>query len=486
MSAVIDPPIVPRNVRLICYGMLALALTAFFLSVARKDWTELPLYMQAAERLQRGEAIYRHDERPWTYPALFALPFVPLLSLPPAVRAPLWHGVNVAAVLLLIWLVERRVLTLFTSRIAPLRRPSMLLFAGLLLALAGRHMLSPLENQSHDLLVFLCVVLAGTAWSKDRDLSAGWWAGLGAALKATPLLFLAIFLWQRRWRAAAVMVIVVPTLSLLPDLLYPAADGVSWTAAWHREFLGNIQPGQTADSPRAWDPWCQLNQSLAGTLRRLMVPLPSGRDPILNQVDVSVVSAGPMTVRLVTLAAQGAVFIALLWMTRRRALEGMSPARAAWCRFGQLAALVTAMVLLSPTSIKTHFCVLLLPAAFLLGEFLYQRRDPFIGVVLVAMFLFSTLTVKGLIGADLGNPIMAAGSVTWCSLGLFLATGLALSRRSQARATLAIPYRAISLSRGGYFSAAVGVIRSGPNDSAKTEAPQSVERRPACEGSIVP
>jgi hypothetical protein len=85
------------------------------------------------------------------------------------------------------------------------------------------------------------------------------------------------------------------------------------------------------------------------------------------------------------------------------------------------------MVLLSPTSIKTHFCVLLLPVAFCLGEFLFQRRSPILGVVLMVVFIFSTLTVKDLIGAKLGNPIMAAGSITWCSLGLFVATGSVLS-----------------------------------------------------------
>ncbi len=302
-----------------------------------------------------------------------------------------------------------------------------------LVLLAGRHVLSPLENQSHDLIVFLCVVLAGTAWSAGREVSAGWWAGLGAALKATPLLFLPVFLWQRRFRAAAVMVVVMPALTVLPDLLFPASDGISWTVAWHREFLGNIQPGETAASPRAWDPWCQLNQSLAGTLRRLLVPLPPGRDPILNQIDVSVLSAGPLTVRLVTLAGQGAIFLGLLWLTRRGALAGLTAQRAAWCRFGQVAALATAMVLLSPTSIKTHFCVLLLPATFCLGEFLYQRRDAIVGLVLVAVFIFSTLTVKDLIGGTLGNPIMAAGSVTWCSLGLLVATGSALSGVTRRR-----------------------------------------------------
>src|SRR5438105_3366952 len=82
----------------------------------------------------------------------------------------------------------------------------------LVLLLAGRHVLSPLENQSHDLVVLLCVVLANEARCTGQDVAAGWWAGLGAALKATPLLFLPVFLWQRRFRAAAAMAVVIPAL----------------------------------------------------------------------------------------------------------------------------------------------------------------------------------------------------------------------------------------------------------------------------------
>jgi hypothetical protein len=415
-------------VRAAGYLLLAAVLLASFLSYSRKDWTELPLYLQAAERLRQGEPIYRHDERPWTYPALFALPFVPTLALPAPLRAPLWHALNCAAVVFLVWRLERRVLPLVRGdQPGPWRGAPAWLFWALVLLLAGRHVLAPLENQSHDLLVFLCVVLANEARCAGAGLAAGWWAGLGAALKATPLLFLPVFLWQRRFRAAAAMAATVPALLLLPDWLCPAKDGVSWTVAWHREFLSPIKPGEVAASS-AWDPWCQLNQSLAGTCQRLLVPLPeAGRDPRLNQVDVSVLSVGPLALRAITLAGQLAVFLGLLWLTRPGALAGLSDRHASWGRFGQGAAVVTAMVLLSPTSIKTHFCVLLLPVVFCLVDYLYQRRERVVGAALVVVFVLGTLTVKDLLGRELGNRVMASGSVTWCALALLLATGRVLA-----------------------------------------------------------
>jgi hypothetical protein len=414
------------SARVVGYGLLAVVLLASFVSVSRKDWTELPLYLQAATRLQNGEPIYRHDERPWTYPALFALAFVPMLSVPAAVQAPLWHIINCAIVLFLVWLLERRVRPMMQGR------PPAWLFWALVLLLAGRHVLAPLENQSHDLVVFLGVVLANEARCRGMLLTAGWWAGLAAALKATPLLLLPVFLWQRRFRATVAMVVVIPVLLFLPDVLCPAGDGISWTVAWHREFLGAIKPGETASVASAWDPWCQLNQSLSGTFQRLLVPLPTTwRDPKLTQIDVSVLSVSPLVLRAITLLGQLGAFLFLLWLTRPSILAGLSPARAEWLCFGQGAALVTAMVLMSPTSIKTHFCVLLLPITFCLVDYLYQRRDVLVGAALLLTFILSTLTVKDLLGKDLGDRIMASGSVTWCAVALLLATGHAVLQRAR-------------------------------------------------------
>ena len=91
--------------------------------------------------------------------------------------------------------------------------------------LAGRHILAVLENQSHDLLVFLCAFLAVDALCAARAKTAGILAGLGAALKATPLLFAPLFLWQRRWAAFVCLLTALLVGSFLPDLVYPAKDG---------------------------------------------------------------------------------------------------------------------------------------------------------------------------------------------------------------------------------------------------------------------
>ena len=419
----------------IAWGAAAvIALVAGLAVTARNRYSELPCYELAAARMLRGESIYRQDERAFTYPPLFAVPFVPLVMLPEAARPPIWSAVNWAVLVVIVWRLNR------------LLRPGMAAAGGtppggraaptwlfwlLAALLAGRHVSAPLENQSHDLIVFLCAVLAidaSGAPGRRAELLAGFWAGLGTALKATPLLFAPVFLWQRRFVAALTLGVALAGLTFLPDLLFPAQDHTSWTVSWYATFLKPIKPGETAVAIGAWYPWNQLNQSLAGTIYRLVTPFP---DDNPDQSNVSVADLSPAALKYLTVASQLAAGLWLLWVTRPGLTRGLPDGERTFRRLGEGAALVTAMTLLSPTSIKTHFCVLLLPITFCLADFLYRRRDWLTGAALVVVFVLGSLTVKGLLGRTAGNWVLASGSVTWCTLAVYAATGRVLLQRAR-------------------------------------------------------
>ncbi len=358
---------------------------------------------------------------------------------------PLWYLVNVGVLALIFW----RLNILLQPALGD--KPQRWLFWVLMLALAGRHVIAPLENHSHDLLVFLCVLLAIEAWCGAKAQSVGWWAGLGAALKATPLLFAPLLVWHRKWIGLAVMGASLAALTFLPDVLCPAASGASWTISWSRTFLAGVAPGESATLRNTWPAWTVLNQSLAGTIHRLVTPvptevargdrsakasdnrkgwafnMPSGR----ANHDAHIVALSPTGRKWAVLPAQLAVLGWLAWVTRPALTRRLAETQRSFQRLGEGAALATAMVLLSPSSIKTHFCVLLLPVAFCLADFLYRRRDPFVGAMLGLTFVLGTLTVKDLLGVELGDRVLAYGSVTACTLGLYLATGRVLLQRSR-------------------------------------------------------
>ncbi len=409
-----------------------IAFGAGFVAFALKPYSELPLYLQAAERMRAGEPIYRTDERAFTYPPLFALPFVPLTFVPQPLQRPLWYTVNFTAITIIVLRLRRRLIPLLGTG-----KREIVLWS-LAALLSGRYVFAVFENQSHDLLVFLCAFLAIDALCAAQSCTAGLLAGLGAALKATPLLFAPVLAWQRRWAATACLGIVLACGMVLPDLLYPARDGSSWTESWYRTFLHLAQPGESASSS-AWSAWNQLNQSLAGTCYRFFTPPPD--DP--DRYDVSLTTLDRGFLKMVTFGCQFAVLGWLLWLTRPGLTRNLSGEALNLARLGEGAALLTAMVLLSPTSIKTHFCVLLVPVAYCLADFLGRRRDPLVGAALLIALVLGSLTVKGIVGKELGDRLMAYGPITGCALALYLATGrVILQRARMGREGTALPIQA--------------------------------------------
>jgi hypothetical protein len=410
--------------RLTWIVVIAATLLVEFVVFVRKPFTELPLYVWGADRVLHGQPLYQVGERGFTYPAIFALPFIPFVYLPGILHRSVWFLINMGALAGIVAVIQARLRPMIRSR------PPLWCFWLLTALLAGRHIITVLENQSHDLLVFLCAALAIDASCRLREKTAGFLAGLGAALKCTPLLFAPMFLWQRRGRALGVLLAATVGFTLLPDLLFPARDGSSWTVTWYETYIKTVRPGDSPSVARAWG-YGILNQSLAGTCQRLFLPI---ADIGPGRPDVCLLPLGPTALRLVTLACQLAVVIWLWWITRPGLACGLGETDVRLRRLGEGAALVTAMVLLSPTSIKTHFCVLLLPLAYCLAYVLYRRRDPAVLAALFINFTFGTLTVRGILQEAPADIILGYGSLTWSACALLLATGRILLQREAAAA----------------------------------------------------
>ncbi len=412
---------------------MAAAVVVLGVVFVRKGTTktsELPVYTLGAERMLAGEEVYRvSDEKPFTYPPFFALPFAPLGHVPlhpprPWSKILAWFVVNAA---LLGWIlgVVHRALAVPLAAAGGLRP---VWFWTLTLTLAARHVSATLENQSHDLLVFGLVVAAAVAAARGAHTRAGAWVGLAAACKATPLLFAVGWVLQRRGRALLGMVAMGVVATLLPDLIAPRGDGQWWVEAWARTFLGGVSAAGTAAAEGAWTAGSELNQSLSGTLHRLVSPVEP--NPARFVRDVALFEASPgqraAVILIGRLLVLGAV-IAAVW----RRVDG-APAR-----LGQAGAVVCGMVLLSPMSSKSHFCVLLLPLAYAVAVWGGAgRRDRWLACLLVFVFIAGTCTVKGLVGRALGGQLLALGAVTWTAVATLAATLRALHLERVATGTV--------------------------------------------------
>jgi Glycosyltransferase family 87 len=386
--------------------------------------SELPVYTLAGERIAASQEIYRAAEpKPFTYPPFFAVLFIsspttPLLAPRPAAIYVAWYLLNVVCLGIVIGVIHRHLVAAFRDRL------NRWLFWTIVAVLVGRNVAAVFGNHSHDLLVFLPIALGVDQYCRHRDRSAGVWYGIAAACKATPLLFVLPFAMSRNWRALAIMLASAAVATLLPDLLFPRTDGQLWVIQWLRTFVFHLKPGGPADA----GPWAAdsiLNQSLAGTLHRLFAT-----------PGALLVDAGAAGSRGIVCAGLLGV-LALTAIAQRSLPASTAPADGAAFRFGQAAAIVCGMVLLSPMSSKAHFCVVLLPIAYCVQQVLLHRSRA--QMAMLALFgVINTASSKDLIGKAVGDWVLAFGPVTWATLLALIATAWQLqSTRRRSRAAIA-------------------------------------------------
>jgi hypothetical protein len=407
----------PLKVVWIVVALLVISLLSLALPSIRNEG-ELPVYMKAAHRIVQGEQIYRPDDAPaFTYPPFFALPCTLLLPFSEMSRY-LWWFMNLTLFCGVIWLVTAMAWPVASCQ-ARKKGPPIWVNSLVIGILAARFLISPLEYESHDLIVLSLVLLAGTALATQKDGWAGLSAGLAAACKATPLLFLPVFVWQRRARAAALLVIALIVASLLPDLLFPSQDGQRWAVSWYQKFVSKVEVGQTATAHGAWARWNPLNQSLPGTMTRLFTPMPEGRD----WANVTLFHMPNAPLKLVILAMEGAVVVCLAWVTWPSRLRRVTPEFQSLFWLGQTGAVLCGMLLLSPMTSTQHLCALFVPITFCVTYWNYCRRSWFVSASLLGLLVFGTLGAQDVVGAYLADHMQAFGGGTICALIGLISSG---------------------------------------------------------------
>jgi hypothetical protein len=422
-----DPPIRRIDVRsLVIWAVIVLSV-AGVMSRSRSSDGELSVYNDGTHRMMDGEEVYRSEQGAFTYPPFWAMLFAPVAVLAEheSLQKFVWCALNLT---LLIWIGHRLIARLSTVLKRRDDDPPYWVYGLGLAILTGRFVVSPLEYQAHDLVIFALVWAGIEGWCSGREERAGGWIGAAAACKATPLLFGPLFVWHRRWKAAAACGVVCLATTLAPDVVFPRPDGRLWSVAWVDSFVSKVQLGAPANAGETWKSWNKLNQSLGGTLYRLSTPVPTeGRT-----IDVHLWHLDKPGLRLVTLSLQAGVLLFIGFVTWPRHSRHLSDPEQAVYRLGEASVILCGMLLLSPMSSKYHFVTLVVPIAFCLGDFLFRKRDRVVGAKLILLLLLGPLTAKGLIGKSAGDTVLAYGAVTASTILVLLCTGHILYHRARS------------------------------------------------------
>lgn len=247
-----------RRLRLVLMGAALAGIVLVVVGVPElralllRDFLDLDVYRLGARALLTGGELYgplpdtRSGENlPFTYPPFAALLFTPLAI------APVWFGdlafafVSLGSLFVVVWLTLRQL----TGHPRP-GRLTLMVFA--LSVLAGPISETFILGQVN--LVLMALVVADVTLGNGRRWQ-GSLIGIAAAVKLTPIVFLAYFLVRGNWRAFVTGALAATTATV-----------VGFAIAWH-DSVSFWTDALLAPS-RIGDPARVLNQSLSGAMAR--------------------------------------------------------------------------------------------------------------------------------------------------------------------------------------------------------------------------
>jgi hypothetical protein len=406
--------------RIVMVVAIVLLLGCAVRAIIKAEEGDFKLHWETGRRFLAGEFLYTggHD---FPYPPFFGMVFAPAALLPMAVAKAVFFPVGVAALLVLLWTLQRLVRPAFS-----LDETQAFWVAALAVFLAVQFVIHDQAVLGLNTALVTLIWLSIYLWKQRHDLLAGVNLGLAIAVKCTPAIFLGYFVWKRQWRMAIYTAAAALFFTAAPVVRQGPA---SWTSHM-RSWIGTAIDGISGSGFVAGEDFRDKNMALRPVLMRYLVHQPDfgrpGDPPPLDFLDFS-----PAVAHWI---ANSVLFILVgifLWWSFGTARARDEP-RLLW----ELAALGVLMVLCSPITWGQH-CVALLPACYLIAALLVVRgRLPGWAMVLLSLYIFfCALLGRDLIGRNLALLLVGYHVTTFCILGLFaiLLAGPCLQRSPSNR-----------------------------------------------------
>jgi len=196
---------------------------------------------------------------------------------------------------------------------------------------------------------------------KEKETLAGSLLGFAASFKVLPGLFGVYLLCQRRWRAAAGMVLGGLLFTVvLPVLVWNPEGAWRRHVSWYRHVVAPYHTGgATAVIGR---PYRSTNQSLTAAVHRFLTPIRAGKRDDMRRVNVASLPSATAARIASGLRALVALGLLALWLLCWRGQQ--TPAQ----RAALFATVPLGTLLLSEVSLTTHHVTLIIPIAVILAR----------------------------------------------------------------------------------------------------------------------
>jgi hypothetical protein len=208
----------------VVYGVLGVELAVVIWFAATYNALDFRIYMWGGREVLHDGRLYSDLAfgHWFTYSPFAAVVYVPLAALPLALARVLWDLASVAA------LAYSCVITLKLAGY----RPSRLMVAGVT---AAAFALDPVYQTLFlgQIDLILLALIVTDVWRAAHGKGAGVLTGIAAAIKLTPLIFIAFFLLARRGKAALIAAATFAGCGLIGWLVAPDASVRYWEHLSH-------------------------------------------------------------------------------------------------------------------------------------------------------------------------------------------------------------------------------------------------------------
>ena len=327
-----------------------------------------------AQRLLDGKFIYANG-LDVVYPPFWALAHTPLTLVPTRTARVLLYPLAGLSLGLLLWILHR-----LTRQQLPLHPEATFWCAVAAVLLTSLFLSRDLPIVGANTALLALSWLGFYLFSQGRPLRGGACLGLAAALKCTPLIFVAYFLLKRQWRLVGMAIVVAALATLSPILVRGGGAYRQTMSAWVGQVMRGLSDPDPSRGPLGEEK--VENLSLRPALARYLMHLPYGHlgrpetsdsperpsDPpsswYLQFLDLTPLQAG------IVVRAVMAALVLLVFGLFRRKPEAVHEGRLPF----EFAAVTVLALLSSPVTWKAH-AVGTLPAVYLVVRRALSRGE---------------------------------------------------------------------------------------------------------------
>src|SRR5438067_8508541 len=214
--------------RVVATVAILVLLACAFRAISKPTDGDFKLHWELGHRFLTGEFLYSGGlDVP--YPPFWALAHAPAALLPMPVAKTMLFPLGIGALILLLQIVRR--LAAATGAFSLDARRAF--WAGVIaLVLAAQYVIRDMAELGVNTALVALSWLGIYLWRQRRDLAGGASLGMAIALKCTPLIFIAYFLWKRQWRMVAASSITAILFTLSPMLWQGPTSYLDHTTTW--------------------------------------------------------------------------------------------------------------------------------------------------------------------------------------------------------------------------------------------------------------